>query len=287
MQNVHFSPPQLARLFAVNVSTIKRWVDRGLLPSERTAGGHRRVHQEHLAAFVTKFPMYAARSYTLRRLAKTPGIQATSWEQYYQLLQKNQVQKAELCIERAYVQSVPIAKILDTLIVPALRQIGVAWAAGGISIYEEHRMTFIIRMALLRLDQYIPERANSRSPSAILACVPGEHHELPLQMLALLLKQNGWNRHILGINIPLPELRRAIHDIRPKIVGLTKTYREPHSIPFLKSVERTCAQHHSSVLIGGNGWPTSHRQKYGKTMWVDDLQSFSKIVLTKVRKKPK
>lgn len=33
---------QVAQRFQVSIGTVRRWTDRGLLPAERTAGGHRR-----------------------------------------------------------------------------------------------------------------------------------------------------------------------------------------------------------------------------------------------------
>ena len=37
------SPKQVARALGVSESSLKRWCDKGLIPTERTAGGHRRL----------------------------------------------------------------------------------------------------------------------------------------------------------------------------------------------------------------------------------------------------
>ena len=36
------TPAQIAELFAVTSRTVRRWTDKGVLPSFRTVGGHRR-----------------------------------------------------------------------------------------------------------------------------------------------------------------------------------------------------------------------------------------------------
>jgi excisionase family DNA binding protein len=42
---------ETARLLGVSEASIKRWADGGLLPSEKTAGGHRRFRPEDVATF--------------------------------------------------------------------------------------------------------------------------------------------------------------------------------------------------------------------------------------------
>src|SRR5688572_10858055 len=40
---VFCSPGDVSQALGVSTSTIKRWVDEGVLPAHRTAGGHRRI----------------------------------------------------------------------------------------------------------------------------------------------------------------------------------------------------------------------------------------------------
>ncbi|HYP52226.1 MAG TPA: helix-turn-helix domain-containing protein [Pyrinomonadaceae bacterium] len=42
---------ETARLLGVSEASVKRWADSGLLPTEKTAGGHRRFRPEDVARF--------------------------------------------------------------------------------------------------------------------------------------------------------------------------------------------------------------------------------------------
>jgi excisionase family DNA binding protein len=42
---------QVAAIFGVTTTTVKRWADKGLLPFFRTPGNHYRFHPEDVEAF--------------------------------------------------------------------------------------------------------------------------------------------------------------------------------------------------------------------------------------------
>ncbi|MBI5405025.1 MAG: cobalamin B12-binding domain-containing protein [Candidatus Kerfeldbacteria bacterium] len=259
MQNVHFSPPEIAPLFEVNVSTVKRWIDRGLLKADITSGGHRRVSREQLMTFIQTLPIGARRSYVLRRLTQT-GRDETEPERafasYRSWLEKDQ-ERARRLLERLVVQRWTMARIIDDVIAPTLRWIGDEWMAKRMSIYEEHQLSFRIRQHLLRLDDLLPR--TKKQGVAVLACPAGEQHELPLQMLALVLRQIGWQPEILGINIPATEVARAVRHYQSRAIILSSTYRQAASASYLTAVESIARRSRAVLLFGGAGWPTAVR----------------------------
>jgi excisionase family DNA binding protein len=255
MQNVHFTPPQLAPLFGVNVSTIKRWVDRGLLQSDLTSGKHRRISQQQLMEFIKNNPKHSKNSYVLRRLLnKDDDISNELWQEYYQKLLANNSAGAEKIFDRLFLKGFAVIKILETIVMPALRHIGKQWENKKISVYEEHRMSFLIRMHLMKLDQFLPAVIKNNAPLAIMACAPGEHHELPLQLSALVLKKQGWKTDILGIDINMPELIKAAEKSKPGMIVMSKTYTKEKSDNFFSTIVNFANRNNICLLLGGVAW---------------------------------
>lgn len=105
-----------------------------------------------------------------------------------------------------------------------LRVIGEQWACGAISVADEHRESHAIAESLDRMR--VPRASG---PLCILACPPGELHELPLRMVRLVLEWRGWRTDFLGAATPWDSLRDAVKTAKPDLVALSA--RAPIHIP--------------------------------------------------------
>lgn len=250
-----YSAPELAKLLKVNPSTIKRWIDKKLLEAEKTPGGHRRISTECLATFVSKQKKLANSSYVISRLNQENALRKKlDWEEYYFFLYSNTSLSSKNLLEEQFLRGVPLLEIIENIILPVLIKVGASWKAGRLSIYDEHRMTFLLRSDLLRLDRMLPPLSQKKSSTAVLACVEDENHEIPIFLLHLLLKQKGWRTIILGINTPAEEAAKAVKKNNAQLLCLAKSFSKIDEMAYLRKINKNLGQKKVKVALGGAGW---------------------------------
>ena len=250
-----YSAPELAKLLKVNPSTIKRWIDKDMLKAEKTPGGHRRVSTQNLAQFVSEQKKLTHSSYIISRLNQDKLIRKKlDWEDYYFFLYSNTSLSSKNLLEEQFLRGVPLLDIIENIILPVLLKVGVSWEAGRLSIYDEHRMTFLLRSDLLRLDRMLPPLSQKKSSTAVLACVEDENHEIPIFLLHLLLKQKGWRTIILGINTPAEEAAKAVVKNNAQLLCLAKSFSKIDEMAYLRKINKNLGQKKVKVALGGAGW---------------------------------
>ena len=100
-------------------------------------------------------------------------------------------------------------------ILPYLQSLGARWEAGEVTIAQEHFATSIIRGRLLALARNWGDGAG---PLALLACPPGEQHDLGLICFGLGLRERAWRIALLGPNTPIDTLAEAAERLDPALV---------------------------------------------------------------------
>ena len=93
--------------------------------------------------------------------------------------------------------------VLTDLVLPYLHELGERWASGEASVGQEHFASQLIRGRLLGLARGWDRGAG---PRALLACAPGEQHDLGLIAFGVALRARGWRITYLGQDTPLETL---------------------------------------------------------------------------------
>ena len=108
--------------------------------------------------------------------------------------------------------------VLVSVVLPYLRDLGERWERGEASVVQEHFASNLLRGRLLALARGWERGAG---PAALLACAPGEQHDLPLIMFGLALREQGWRVIFLGADTPLGSIAEAAADLLPALVAVS------------------------------------------------------------------
>ena len=107
--------------------------------------------------------------------------------------------------------------VLRDLLLPTLSQVGTDWESDSLRISQEHFASNLIRGRLLSLARIW---GRGHGPLAILACAPGEAHDITLLAFGLLLRSYGWRVIFLGANTPTATLAETARATSPAVAVL-------------------------------------------------------------------
>jgi MerR family transcriptional regulator, light-induced transcriptional regulator len=113
-----------------------------------------------------------------------------------------------------------VPAVLDAVVLPYLRELGERWERGEVSVGHEHFASNLLRGRLLGLARGWDGGAG---PRALLACPPGELHDLALIAFGLALRARGWRITYLGADTPLSTVAELAGSLRPDAVVLAAT----------------------------------------------------------------
>ena len=198
----------LHRRTGVSPDTIRKWEQRyGVLRPDRTAGGQRRYSEEDVAR-VKWLKARIEEGYRIGEAAAllgSAGIAAGTADELRAELVAATGRSDMPAVASAVEQSLliaPVERAFADVLAPALIEVGEKWASGGLTVAQEHLASGAVRAALQRL--LVDMRGNVRG-LAVLACAPGERHEVGLLMLAVLLRADGWQVAYLGADVPVAD----------------------------------------------------------------------------------
>jgi DNA-binding transcriptional MerR regulator len=141
--------------------------------------------------------------------------------------------------------SLPTA--LRDVVVPYLTELGERWERGTASVAQEH---FASNRPRGRLAGLARGWGSGHGPRAVLACPPGELHDLALMVFGIVLNRNGWRIDYLGTSTPIEELTRTADETHPDLIVLAATVPE-HLEPFIPQL--TALARRAPLALAGAG----------------------------------
>jgi DNA-binding transcriptional MerR regulator len=170
-------------------------------------------------------------------------------------------QAANTALDRLF-SAYTVEMVLQDVVLPYLHRLGERWEAGEISVAQEHFASNLVRGRLLGLAQ---GWGQGHGPGAVLACLPGEHHELGLLVFGVALRRRGWRITYLGTDSPIGAVADIARSVRPAVVVLL-SMNPDNFLDHARQIEQLANQ--VPVVIAGTG-ATSEVARYTQTHVLD------------------
>jgi MerR family transcriptional regulator, light-induced transcriptional regulator len=221
---------ELARRTGVSPELLRAWEQRyGLLQPTRTAGGFR-LYSAADEARVRRMQGHVANGLAAAQAAQlslsaepaqssAPSAAAMLDDEASMLaefLDRLDESAANNALDRLF-SAYTVEAVLQRVLIPYLQRLGQRWEAGEVSVAQEHFASNLIRGRLLGLAQ---GWGQGRGPAAVLACLPGELHELGLLVFGVALRRRGWRITYLGTNSPIDAVADVTRSLPPAVVVL-------------------------------------------------------------------
>jgi len=251
---------ELSRRTGVGTDTLRAWERRyGLLSPDRSAGGYRlytgadAARVRSMQALIGEGLSAAEAAEQVRaQSSRAPAAPQSSLEaerlatRLRDALERLDEASANAVLDEA-LAGLSMEFVVETVIFPVLRGIGTDWESGKLSIGQEHFATNLLRGRLLGLAR---GWGSGGGPWAVLACPPGERHDLGLICFGLVLWRRGWRIALLGADSPVATVAETASDLGAELIVVAAT--DPGRVEDVADELRSLAGRHE-LALGGVG----------------------------------
>jgi methanogenic corrinoid protein MtbC1 len=197
----------VARRTGIGADTLRKWERRyGVLRPSRTSGGQRRYDERDVARvewlrdrLAEGFRIGEAAALLETDQANAESSAAGLRDAIVAAVADTDTRRLVALVEQSFTLY-DVETAIEEIVAPALRLVGDRWEAGADCIAEERLLSEVV---LARLRTLLGDRRAAVRGTVVLACAPGERHELGLLALAVLLQADGWLAVYLGTDTPL------------------------------------------------------------------------------------
>ena len=282
-----FSPKEVAKAVGVSESSMKRWVDRGLIEASKTAGGHRRLQLDAVLNFLRESGK-SIRDPQAIELPDGCGLDMpASIEEARELFMRSILAGDELAARRiaidVFVSGYSISEICDQMVTPTFHGIGNLWQCGDVKVYEERRACEVCQRTVHELRRAVPQGADDQ-PLAMGGTLDGDPYTIATSLAELVLRDIGWRAESLGNMLPFDAIRTAMIEKRPKLFWISATtIRDPRRFVADFNLLFDVAQSTGTALVaGGQGLTPDIRQQVRYSQFSDTyghLETFGRGLL--------
>src|SRR5262249_37434881 len=112
-------------------------------------------------------------------------------------------------------------QIINGPLMAGMDEVGRLFNNNELIVAEVLQSAEAMKAAVAHLEQFMEKDTAAQRGTVLLATVKGDVHDIGKNLVEIILSNNGYRVHNLGIKVPPHELATAIAQHAPDIVGLS------------------------------------------------------------------
>lgn len=279
------SPKQVAQAIGVSESSLKRWCDQGLIPTIKTAGGHRRLPVNGVLAYLrTSGHILVAPEILGLPPATTGGADRKLSTGRDRLLQALVDGDEALCVQivlNLYLARYSMSQICDQVLTSAFVEIGERWGCGTVAVYQERRSCELCHRVMHEVRRALPELP-ANAPMAVGGTLDGDPYTLASGMVELVLRDQGWRACSLGNMLPFATLRAALCDTQPRLFWLSIASIQDEATFYdeFERLSQLASERRAALVVGGKALTEDVRKRMHYSAYCDTFEHLADFART-------
>jgi methanogenic corrinoid protein MtbC1 len=267
----HLNIAAIARRTGVAPDTLRKWEQRyGVLQPARSSGGQRRYTETD----VQRVEWLRDRIRDGWRIGEAARVLddacSAALDEPDELrdaliasIRSSEPQALSATLDQTFAV-LPLEQALSDVVTPSLRWVGDAWHRGELSVAQEHAMTAKVRAHLGKL---LADARGGVHGTAVLACAPGELHDIGLLMLAVMLRADGWRVEFLGADTPVETAVAYAEGVGAAMLCISAARTE--SVALLQSALASSSVSSGAPLVLGGAAVTTGTARELRAIYAD------------------
>ena len=252
---------QVASLFRVDTSTIRRWSLNGQLNCSSSRGGHRKFTYRNILDFINDkkqdLKLDLSQISTLTQKVPITG--------YVELISSNALSRNYKAIEsilvEAYLKGIAVSKIFDEYLDKGLEHVQSLLDDGKISVAEEHIARKTISIGLEHFRSAILKDKTDNNQNVLCLNLENDIPDIAIDMIQICLEMKSHSVYNSGSNTSIKGLKDLLNKTSYDSMYIFMCNRQccsatvqnhiSHTVNSLEEINKMCEQFDIDLYIGG------------------------------------
>jgi len=259
MTNNYLNTKQVADLFKVDNSTIRRWTLSEKLKCTSSNGGHRKFSYRNILDFIENHNKKL--NLDLKQISNEKNVSLSERRKYItqNALDRNSIEIQSI-IMKLYLEGKKVHEIFDKYIDPSLDAIQTLLDKESISVAEEHIARKTISKSLNNFRDVV-KKSEDENKTALCLNLENDVPDLAIDMIQIILEGQNYSVHNAGSNTSIENIKLLLNKNNFDSIFIymcsrqccTATVRDhiDNTLKSLKLIESLCEDSSIKLYIGG------------------------------------